>query len=63
VKEMVLSRFKPSGVQVKLLQKPSANELDLGLPMACQIRSAVVLPKKTEKKKKEKKHWVQEISA
>jgi hypothetical protein len=57
---MVLSRFKPSGVQVKLLQALSANELDLGLPMACQIRSAVVLPKKQKLKKKNL--W-EEISA
>jgi hypothetical protein len=40
--------------------RPSANELDLGLPMACQIRSAGVLPKKTGGK--EKKLW-EEISA
>jgi hypothetical protein len=25
-----------------------ANELDLGMPIACQVRSAVVLPKKEE---------------
>jgi hypothetical protein len=30
-----------------------ANELDLGMPIACQVRSAVVLPKKEEQDQEE----------
>jgi len=29
--------FKPTGVQVETPAKPSANELDLGVPTACQV--------------------------
>jgi hypothetical protein len=35
--------FKPSAVQVKLQPAYSANELDLGMPTTCQVRSEVVL--------------------
>jgi len=38
--------LKPSGVQVKVVLVFSANELDLGVPDACEVGSAVVLPKK-----------------
>jgi hypothetical protein len=31
---------------------PSNNELDFGVPLACQVRSAVVLPKKKNKIKR-----------
>jgi hypothetical protein len=34
---------------------PSANDLDLGMPTACQIGSIVVLPKNPKNKKKKKK--------
>jgi hypothetical protein len=34
---------------------PSANDLDLGLPTACQIGSTVLLPKNPQKKKAEPK--------
>jgi hypothetical protein len=33
---------------------PSANDLDLGMPTACQIGSIVVLPKNPKKKNKKK---------
>jgi len=39
---------------------PSANDLDLGMPTACQIGSIVVLPKNPEKKKKGKENRTQE---
>jgi hypothetical protein len=40
--------LKPSGVHVKVVLVFSANELDLGVPDACEVGSAVVLPKKKE---------------
>jgi len=38
---------------VKEVLPPSNNELDFGVPMACQVRSAVVLPKKRRTRTKQ----------
>jgi hypothetical protein len=47
------SGFKPTGVQVKVLQGPWPLSLTLGVPTACQLRSALCF-KKEKKDKRER---------
>jgi hypothetical protein len=54
--------FKSGGPQVDATPCwPSANELDLMVPMACQIGSAVVIPKEKKTGKKGMDGWMDEF--